>query len=54
MFCNSWLNFFYYHIGSFCGIVACDEYWGCTNRDAEAKLYILSGNIIYKHVRIIC
>ncbi|CAO3619666.1 unnamed protein product [Mucor hiemalis] len=26
---------------SFCGIIACDEYWGCKNRGTEAKLHIL-------------
>ncbi|KAL9539546.1 hypothetical protein MBANPS3_010200, partial [Mucor bainieri] len=27
---------------SFCGVVACDEYWKCKNRSSAAKLYILS------------
>ncbi|KAL7309654.1 hypothetical protein PS15m_010511 [Mucor circinelloides] len=27
---------------SFCGVVACDEYWKCRNRSNAAKLYILS------------
>ncbi|CEP15747.1 hypothetical protein [Parasitella parasitica] len=27
---------------SFCGVVACDEYWKCKNRSNAAKLYILS------------
>ncbi|KAI9364172.1 hypothetical protein BD770DRAFT_439854 [Pilaira anomala] len=27
---------------SFCGIVACDKYWGCKNRGMDAKLYVLS------------
>lgn len=31
---------------SFCGVVACDEYWRCKNKSNAAKLYILSGNCI--------
>ncbi|GAN02471.1 hypothetical protein MAM1_0022d01915 [Mucor ambiguus] len=27
---------------SFCGVVACDEYWKCRNKSNAAKLYILS------------
>ncbi|KAI8976872.1 hypothetical protein BDB01DRAFT_801704 [Pilobolus umbonatus] len=27
---------------NFCGIIACDAYWGCRNTDKESKLYILS------------
>ncbi|KAI8636376.1 hypothetical protein BD408DRAFT_426254 [Parasitella parasitica] len=27
---------------SFCGVVACDEYWKCKNKSKTAKLYILS------------
>ncbi|KAI9028174.1 hypothetical protein CLU79DRAFT_832589 [Phycomyces nitens] len=26
---------------SFCGVVACDSYWGCFNHSHEAKLYLL-------------
>lgn len=37
---------------SFCGVVACDEYWKCRNRSNAAKLYILSGNCTLHTVAI--
>ena len=30
-------------LGSFCGVISCDEYWGCSSNSPEAKLYILKG-----------